>query len=65
MGLVQAARSGAIAWKGLVVAGKKRTGPLPPETWPAEMPTSGKVEFDTKAAPGKTGIWQYLQSLKS
>ena len=57
MGLMQAARSGAIAWKNLVLAGKKRPGPLPPETWPADMPTSGKVEFDVKPAASKPGSW--------
>lgn len=50
VGLVQTARSGAIAWKNLVLAGKKRLGPLPPDTWPAEMPMSGKAEFDVKPA---------------
>ena len=55
MGLVQTARSGTIAWKNLILAGKKRLGPLPPETWPAEMPMSGKVEFDVKPAASKPG----------
>lgn len=55
LGLMQTARSGIIAWKNLVLAGKKRLGPLPPEAWPAEMPMSGKVEFDVKPAVSKPG----------
>ncbi len=55
VGLVQTARAGAVTWKNLVLAGKKRPGPLPPETWPAEMPMSGKVEFDVKAPVTKPG----------
>ena len=55
VGLVQMARSGSIAWKNLMLAGKKRAGPLPPEAWPAEMPMSGKVEFDVKPAASKPG----------
>lgn len=55
VGLVQTARSGTIAWKNLVLAGKKRPGLLPPEAWPAEMPMSGKVEFDVKPAASKPG----------
>ncbi|KAA6427569.1 MAG: hypothetical protein FRX49_02232 [Trebouxia sp. A1-2] len=49
VGLVQTARSGAVTWKNLTLAGKKRPGPLPPENWPAEIPMTGKVEFDVKA----------------
>ena len=63
MGLVQTARSGAMAWKNLVVAGKKRTGPLPPDTWPAEMPMSGKVEFDVKPAASKPGVVCHIAPL--
>lgn len=64
VGLVQAARSGTIAWKNLVLAGKKRAGPLPPETWPAEMPMSGKVEFDVKPAASKPGDELHCKSLE-
>ena len=55
VGLVQIARAGTVTWKNLVLAGKKRPGPLPPDTWPAEMPMSGKVEFDVKSAVTKPG----------
>ncbi len=55
VGLVQTARSGAVTWKNLTLAGKKRPGPLPPENWPAELPMTGKVEFDVKAAVTKPG----------
>ena len=55
VGLVQTARSGAVTWKNLTLAGKKRPGPLPPENWPAEIPMTGKVEFDVKAVVAKPG----------
>ena len=55
VGLVETARLGAATWKNLTLAGKKRPGPLPPENWPAEMPMSGKVEFDVKLVVAKPG----------
>ena len=56
VGLVQTARSGNVVWRNLTLAGKKKVGPLPPETWPADMPMSGKVEFDVKPAASKPGM---------
>ena len=55
LGLVQAARSGKLAWKNLVLAGKKKPAPLPPDQWPIEMPTTGTMEFDTKLTAVKPG----------
>lgn len=47
--------SGKVVWKNLVLAGKKKAGPLPPEQWPVELPISGLIEFDTKPVAAKTG----------